>query len=870
MASKAVGLLTFNFGANMAGFNRAMKKAQIRIRKFGKQMIAAGRGLTLGLTLPIVALGVASVRAFDAQQKAIAQVEAGLKSTGNQVGITSEKLQEMAADLQTKTLFGDEEILKDATAQLLTFTNIAGEQFERTQLAALDLASRLDGDLKSSSIMLGKALNDPVANLSALSRAGIQFSKDQKKTVKTLVQTNRLADAQTLILNELEKQYGGSAAAAAAAGSGPITQLKNQLSDMSEEIGKRIVPKLIEFVKWITSLATKFDNLSDKQKDNIVFWIGIVATVGPLLIIFGKLAIGISAVMRMFSALSKFLSANPYIALAAAVVIVAAAVYKLSQAFKTQVDAQKTIAGVEAMASRATASDITNIKLLTGQIEDETTSLDEKRKALNKLQKAYPGYYTEIDNSFKSTAALTKETNRLTTTLMDNAMMNAAKSQIEETYSTIMDLEAEMAGSQENWTEIILGWKTQGGALLRDIFHTLDEHEIKNLKQKLKIYEKLYKKYHAKVEAGSPMPGVIETVKHKKTVILDLDGETPEEKAARLKTEGEEAEVLAKQSLKNIAQLEQEYALITEGINDGILKKKHKQSILALEQQKQNLLDEVAATDTAEKEKQAIKDLYDEKIKQQRAENKTEAEEAVDESITKWETYFKKLEEGFNKVMDIAGQLFSSLGGVLDSLGSKQDAIFANWKKNEEDKIAILDEQQEQARERIENSLMSEQEKTDALIAMEEDFGDKKKAINTAISDEADRIAKKQAKRNKAMAIADAIMGTATAVVNALGSAAPPLNFILAGIVGALGAVQIANIIATPIPMAKGGLITGPTTALIGEGLGTTASNPEVVAPLDRLKTLIGGEGIEVFGRISGTDIVLSSKQTNINRLRSI
>ena len=81
MASKAVGLLTFNFGANMAGFNRAMKKAQIRIRKFGKQMIAAGRGLTLGLTLPIVALGVASVRAFDAQQKAIAQVEAGLKST---------------------------------------------------------------------------------------------------------------------------------------------------------------------------------------------------------------------------------------------------------------------------------------------------------------------------------------------------------------------------------------------------------------------------------------------------------------------------------------------------------------------------------------------------------------------------------------------------------------------------------------------------------------------------------------------------------------------------------------------------------------------------------------------------------------------
>ena len=88
----------------------------------------------------------------------------------------------MATNLQNKTLFGDEVILKDATAQLLTFTNITGENFGRTQEAALDLATRLDGDLKSASIQLGKALNDPVANLSALSRSGIQFSEDQKKS----------------------------------------------------------------------------------------------------------------------------------------------------------------------------------------------------------------------------------------------------------------------------------------------------------------------------------------------------------------------------------------------------------------------------------------------------------------------------------------------------------------------------------------------------------------------------------------------------------------------------------------------------------------------------------------------------------------
>jgi hypothetical protein len=36
---------------------------------------------------------------------------------------------------------------------------------------------------------------------------------------------------------------------------------------------------------------------------------------------------------------------------------------------------------------------------------------------------------------------------------------------------------------------------------------------------------------------------------------------------------------------------------------------------------------------------------------------------------------------------------------------------------------------------------------------------------------------------------------------------------------------------------AEGGLVTGPVSALVGEGRGTNASNPEVIAPLDKLKS---------------------------------
>tara|TARA_B110000211_G_scaffold48968_1_gene53263 strand:- start:663 stop:1070 length:408 start_codon:yes stop_codon:yes gene_type:complete len=75
--------------------------------------------------------------------------------------------------------------------------------------------------------------------------------------------------------------------------------------------------------------------------------------------------------------------------------------------------------------------------------------------------------------------------------------------------------------------------------------------------------------------------------------------------------------------------------------------------------------------------------------------------------------------------------------------------------------------------------------------------------------------------------------------------------------------------------LAKGGLVTGPTMALVGEGAGTTASNPEVVAPLDKLKGMInnnggGGGKIEVFGRISGNDIFLSNQKSTNSRFRSV
>ena len=284
-----LGDLIVNIGVNTKDLNKKLGQVQRNTKRSFGNIEKLGQNLSVAVTLPMAAMAATSVQAFREQQKAIAQVNAGLKSTGAQVGFTSKELQNMASELQKNTLFGDEQILKDATAQLLTFTNITGDQFDRTQQAALDLATRLDGDLKGASIQLGKALNDPVANLSALSRSGIQFSEEQKTVIKSLAETGRLAEAQTVILDELDKQYGGSAEAAADADGG-ITQLANAFGDLQEEIGKVVFKAIKPLIKFARDLIEGFHSLSGVAKSFIMAFGLVAAAIGPVLMILPRLA----------------------------------------------------------------------------------------------------------------------------------------------------------------------------------------------------------------------------------------------------------------------------------------------------------------------------------------------------------------------------------------------------------------------------------------------------------------------------------------------------------------------------------------------------------------------------------------------------
>ena len=111
----------------------------------------------------------------------------------------------------------------------------------------------------------------------------------------------------------------------------------------------------------------------------------------------------------------------------------------------------------------------------------------------------------------------------------------------------------------------------------------------------------------------------------------------------------------------------------------------------------------------------------------------------------------------------------------------------------------------------------------------------------------------------KANVIANATSPTNPANIASGGLAAPA--FALAGL-SALDAL-LANIPA----LAEGGLAYGPTLAMVGDNRGANV-DPEVVAPLSKLKDMLGGNAIQVYGRISGDDIVISNNRASRDRNR--
>ena len=105
--------------------------------------------------------------------------------------------------------------------------------------------------------MMGKALDDPVAGMTALRRAGVDFTASEKEQIKTLIQHGDLLGAQKIILQGIADQMGGTATAAGNTYQGQMAHLNDTLDKLKEAVGKEIIPYLSAFAKVLNDDLAK-------------------------------------------------------------------------------------------------------------------------------------------------------------------------------------------------------------------------------------------------------------------------------------------------------------------------------------------------------------------------------------------------------------------------------------------------------------------------------------------------------------------------------------------------------------------------------------------------------------------------------------
>jgi hypothetical protein len=297
-----LGLDSGEFKSGLTGAEQAFRRTVRNIERSGRDLQSRGEALTIGVTAPLAALGAAAVRGFVEQSRAIADVDAALRSMGGAAGRSSRQLAENADAMEMRSLFDADVILKQVTANLLTFGNIAGREFDRAQQAAIDMATRLGGEPQAAAMQLGKALNDPVDGITKLTRVGVVFTEQQKAQVRQMAALGDTAAAQGVILSEVERQFRGAAQAAADAT--PWRQAQVAINQAMDTIGEAALPAITNVAQAVADMARAFSSLSPEMQKAVITGLAVSAALGPLLTVTGALirsGAGVIAMFRVFT-----------------------------------------------------------------------------------------------------------------------------------------------------------------------------------------------------------------------------------------------------------------------------------------------------------------------------------------------------------------------------------------------------------------------------------------------------------------------------------------------------------------------------------------------------------------------------------------
>lgn len=325
--SRKCSLETYKFNRKLREIEHSAEKAAKKteyISKFGQKIKSIGQGLTVGVTLPIIAAGGAMVKLASDMEETINKVDVSFGNNSDRVkewaktSIKSMGLAQQSA-LDSAALYGDM-----ATGMGMSQEKAADMAMSLTQLGA-DLASfkNISNDVAQTalkSIFTGET--ESLKNLGiVMTEANLQnfaYSKGIKKKLKDMKDLEKIQLRYNYVMSQTTNAQGDFIRTGGGAAN-QTRMFQEQMKELGVTFGTYILPYFTKVISKLNGLLKGFNSLSPTAKKTILVIGGIAAAIGPLITIIGALTTAISGIGVALA----FLSANPivlfFVGLAAAV-----------------------------------------------------------------------------------------------------------------------------------------------------------------------------------------------------------------------------------------------------------------------------------------------------------------------------------------------------------------------------------------------------------------------------------------------------------------------------------------------------------------------------------------------------------------------
>lgn len=280
--AKKIAELLIKIGADTLGIEKMSYDVRKQLKSLQKDLTSFGKSWSLYVTAPLTAAAGVAVKAADVQLKNEQRLLTALRGRED----IQQRLIRQAGELQSRSLFGDEEIIGQQA--FLASLGLTEQQINDTIEAAAQLSSAT-----------GMTLDSAVKNL-AKTYGGLsgELGESIPKLKELTTEQMKNGEAVKFILDN----YRGFAESAAETGLGPLQQLKNSIGDVGEEVGKVLMPMVQAAANVLKEFATWLQGLPPTVKTAIVVVGGLAAAVGPL-------SIGLGSILKMLPAIKVGLAA---------------------------------------------------------------------------------------------------------------------------------------------------------------------------------------------------------------------------------------------------------------------------------------------------------------------------------------------------------------------------------------------------------------------------------------------------------------------------------------------------------------------------------------------------------------------------------